>query len=589
MTADLHDENDTSLPKVTSLDMPKKVVIELRRTEEPSTEEVETEVVRLSALSVIDYERERDRVSARLGIRKATLDKLVEAERAKTPVDGPGLDREPALEWVEGSELVDELIADLTRYVSLDPDYAVTTTFWVIHTYLLEHTFITPRLAITAPEPRCGKTTLVNWLRTVVQRPLNSINISAAAVYHVVDEQQPTLLIDEADTFLGTNNELRGILNSGHQQDGTVQRWDAKQKTIVSFSTFGACAISLIGNLPSTLQDRSIRVRLRRRKPDERIFSFRADRVDDKLARRCARWTLDNRYALGDPAIPEQLFNRVEDNWRPLLSIADAIGGAWPERLRAIAVKIAELEGGEDPSLGTQLLQDIREIVEDKIWITSGALVARLSGKAWIMSGKKLAGLLKPYGIEPTQQRWDGRVERGYFVVDFADAFARYLGVPDVPDVPVGLQKRRKSYLNPDPLPVQVVHPVQQKSEILADSLLCRKSKCMTINEIKDAALNAAQEAADRQQQRTEATRQVFIHLFDALFACEKLVVVAEPEDRERFQKVAELLDQNVNAFLKAANWREECEQQRAALLAIGDHDHNRIHAGDRSATPTES
>jgi putative DNA primase/helicase len=110
---------------------------------------------------------------------------------------------------------------------------------------------------------------LINWLKTTVQRPLSSVNVSAAAVFHIAEQHQPTFLIDEADTFLATQNELRGILNSGHQKDGAVYRWDPNAKTIRAYRTFCACAISLIGTLPPTLQDRSVRIRLRRRKPDE--------------------------------------------------------------------------------------------------------------------------------------------------------------------------------------------------------------------------------------------------------------------------------------------------------------------------------
>jgi hypothetical protein len=271
-----------------------------------------------------------------------------------------------------------------------------------------------------------------------VQRPKRSDNISAAAVYRVVEQLRPTLLIDEADTYLGNNHELRGILNSGHRSDGKVDR-STKSGGLVSFSTYSACAISLIGDLPETLHDRSIRIRLRRRRPDEKIASLRGDRTDDTLARRCARWALDYReaYASADPAIPPELFNRVEDNWRPLLAIADVIGGEWPTQLREIAVDIAQLEAGEDPSVGTRLLQDIREILGDLDWISSNSLVSRLHVREWaITSGKRLANLLKPYGIEPGQERRGASVERGYLASDFADAFSRYLNVPDVPLVP---------------------------------------------------------------------------------------------------------------------------------------------------------
>jgi hypothetical protein len=227
-------------------------------------------------------------------------------------------------------------------------------------------------------------------------------------------------------------------LNSGHQKNGYVHRWDPQQKCLRSYSTFCACAISLIGVLPSTLQDRSVRVRLRRRRPDEKIASLRTDQMNDEIARRCARWALDNQYVYeaADPALPEQLFNRVADNWRPLLAIADVIGGEWPARLREIAVKIAELEAGEDPSTDTQLLRDIHAIFAEQPWITTNDLLTGLHLREYVMSAKRLAGLLKPYGIEPKQERHGARVERGYLAKDFADAFARYLDVPLVPFVP---------------------------------------------------------------------------------------------------------------------------------------------------------
>ena len=37
--------------------------------------------------------------------------------------------------------------------------------------------------------------------------------------FRVIQETRPTLLIDEADTFLQGNDELRGILNAGYTRD----------------------------------------------------------------------------------------------------------------------------------------------------------------------------------------------------------------------------------------------------------------------------------------------------------------------------------------------------------------------------------
>jgi putative DNA primase/helicase len=267
-------------------------------SEPPTDDEAEHLVAYLAGLSTMQYELQRERIAAKLRMRLSALDKIVEAKRKEQEQQKSGLlfERVPSATPVAGAELVRDLITDLTRYVSLNENYAAVAAFWALHTYTVNQCFISPRLAITAPQPRCGKTTLVNWLATVVQRPMSSVNVSPASVYRIVEKRQPTLLIDEADTFLGTNHELRGVLNSGHQQNGHVLRWDMALNDVRAFSTFCACAISLIGSLPPTLQDRSIRIRLRRRLPNEPIASLRSDQSDDTLARRCARWAVDNQY-----------------------------------------------------------------------------------------------------------------------------------------------------------------------------------------------------------------------------------------------------------------------------------------------------
>jgi putative DNA primase/helicase len=401
--------------------------------------EIEGMVAELAGFSAADYDRQRDAAATKAGIRKSTLDGMVKAAQKAMPEPDKSklVPRQPWATAVKGDELVDDLIADLTRYVIISPDCAAATVFWVLHTYLVNYTFITPRLFITAPQRGCGKSTLVDWLTTVVQKPLSSVNISAASVYHIVEDDQPTIIIDEADTFLKLKEELRGILNSGHKKGGYVHRQDARTggKT---YSTFSAVALSLIGNLPSTLQDRSIRIRLRRRTPDEKITSLRLDKVGDDFARRCARWVLDNEgvFTDADPAIPAELFNRVEDNWRPLLALADIVGDWWPERLRQVAVRIAALDAGEDVSAETQFLRDLRGAFGDEEWLATNDLLRglRQQGDYPLLSGKALANRLKPYDIKPDHARRGNATERGYWARDFAETWKRY--VPDVPDVP---------------------------------------------------------------------------------------------------------------------------------------------------------
>jgi putative DNA primase/helicase len=421
-------------------------VVELGPTLAP--EELEAELTRLAALSSVEYERQRQAAAAYTKLRLHILDQLVKERRVSTSDDQAKFvrDRELSITPVDGSSILDNVVKDLTKYVCLSDEAASAVALWVMHTYCLGASFTSPRLAITSPEPRCGKTTLINWLSTVVERPLNSVNVSPAVVFHVVDQKKPTLLIDEADTFLANNNELRGILNSGHQRNGNVLRWDGRARCLREYATFSACAISMIGTLPTTLRDRSIRVRLRRRQSGEDISPLRLDRVSHRFANECARWAFDHQGHLPDPVMPAQLINRDADNWRPLLAIADRVGGMWPDKARAVAISMIE---DEDVSPGVRLLADIREIFDGHDWMSSAALAKALDEAGTVLSQKELANKLRAYEIRPKKTRSGqpgrkGKPDRGYRREWFADAFARYLpngttgtsGTNDVPDVP---------------------------------------------------------------------------------------------------------------------------------------------------------
>jgi hypothetical protein len=130
----------------------------------------------------------------------------------------------------------------------------------------------------------------------LVARPLPTANATVAAIFRIIELARPTLLIDEADTFLKENDELRGILNTGHRRGGQVLRTVGEDHEPRQFSTWAPAAIAMIGRLPDTLNDRSVVINLRRRKPTEKVKSFRRDRAGDLdvLARKMARWAHDH-------------------------------------------------------------------------------------------------------------------------------------------------------------------------------------------------------------------------------------------------------------------------------------------------------
>jgi hypothetical protein len=259
------------------------------------------------------------------------------------------------------------------------------------------------------------------------------------------------LLIDEADTFLGVNDELRGVLNSGHRQGGAVLRVSGDDLEPRQFSTFGPCAIALIGALPPTLADRSLPVELSRRRPSEPVESYRPDRAGhlDQLARQTARWAQDNAIAVGaaDPEMPEEVTNRACDNWQVLKAIASVAGGKWPGYIDE-AAKAAQAQAGEQASRLELLLGDIRAVgfSGDDAEVRSADLVQRLvelEGRPWAELGRNskpltqngLARLLKPLAIGPGNIGPENGRARGYKREQFQDAFERYLRPNGDPEV----------------------------------------------------------------------------------------------------------------------------------------------------------
>jgi Protein of unknown function (DUF3631) len=347
---------------------------------------------------------------------------------------------EPWPEPIDGAALLDELAAAFSRHLALCEGAAEAIAIWVLFAHTHDAHQTSPRLAFLSPVPECGKTTALSILRALVPRALSTSNITPAVIFRVIAKRHPTLLIDEADTFM-QGDDMRGILNSGHTR-ATAQVWrcEGESRDPKGFSTWAPVAIAKIGTLPETLESRSILIPMRRRRPDEQTKPIGAEdrQAWARLGSMAARWSADNAEALAAamPELPSGLFNRTRDNWRPLVAIADAAGGHWPDRACRVAVMLSG--SAEDPSLGVQLLSDIREIfgaerlsseelceklreLEDRPWADGASAINQ----------RELAKLLKPFGITPKSVRLSRHhTPKGYTMAQFEDAFARYLPPP---------------------------------------------------------------------------------------------------------------------------------------------------------------
>jgi hypothetical protein len=350
----------------------------------------------------------------------------------------------------DGSDLLDAVLDTLTRYVIFPSEAAaIAVTLWVAATHALPAWQHATRLSVISPQKRCGKSRLLDIVRLMSFKPMSSTDMSAAVIYRSIgddDTKTPTLFVDEADALFGTktkadqNEDLRGLFNAGFQRDRTVWRCVGPNQVPTEFHTFSMAALAAIKGLPDTIVDRSVRIDLKRRKPGETVARFRLRRDTPPLRELRDRITLWAREdvrlkALGEvePDMPDSVEDRQQDAWEPLIAIADAAGGYWPDLARAACVELCgHPDDNDDASI--QLLADIEAVFAagpPAVTFTPSAQLVRelrlLDDSPWKdqeLTAFRLSKLLKPFGIKP--RHGPGKVSRGYWHDELQDVFRRY-------------------------------------------------------------------------------------------------------------------------------------------------------------------
>lgn len=348
-----------------------------------------------------------------------------------------------------GAELLEELAAKIELYVVMPtPEARDAVVLWIVATHVLPAFDHAPRLVINSPEKRCGKSRLVDVIEATCHDPLVTVNATSAAIFRRIGSgHPPSLLIDEADSIFGTkkaadnNEDLRALVNAGHQRNRPALRCVGPLQTPTEFATFAMVALAGIGSMPDTITDRAVNITMRRRAPGERISPFRHRRDAEplhELRDRLAAWGAANVEALSaaEPELPVE--DRAADTWAPLVAVADAAGGGWPARIRrATVAMVAAVDGDQaEASLGVRLLTDCRDVFAEAAVseLASAELVRLLRGideapwSAFELDQRSVARRLRPYGVRSRQLRPGGGGQvRGYRLEDFTDPFVRYL------------------------------------------------------------------------------------------------------------------------------------------------------------------
>ena len=356
-----------------------------------------------------------------------------------------------------GAELADQIATYVGRFVVIEYSHLIAATLWILHTWAFEAAVTTPYLFITSPQKQSGKSRLQEVVGKLVRRPLRVSGASEAALFRAIDELAPTILLDEVDViFAGrsaSSEPIRGLLDSGNREGGSILRCVVEEKKpirVAPFNTFSAKCLAGIdkGDFPDTIMDRSVTLRVHRKRKDQSVHPFRfrdAETQAEPLREALSNWASGNLDALAAarPDAPEGLSDRAEDAWEPLFAIADLLGDVWPEAARHVAVELYEAERAHEDTVELMLLRAIRTLIGDEPpnsrWPTS-TLLDRLNSEIdgedapWLEQGaltaRSLAATLRPFAITPTTVRIGQTTMKGYKYEDFVDAWERYLPPP---------------------------------------------------------------------------------------------------------------------------------------------------------------
>jgi len=357
---------------------------------------------------------------------------------------------EPWSEPVDGNELVNEIFTVIEKIVHLTPEQTLATAYWVLHTYFIRQKGerqafrYSPIMLLTSPVYGCGKTVLQDLLAEMSNKSKKAANISMSSVFRLLHAKQPTLFLDEIDTYFQNREELIGFLNAGYDERvGTVVRQSPKGNDwseTAEFSVWGAKCLAGIGSLVATLESRSIKIRLERKPQGHRLA-----RIHDVLAqdpsyfeaikRKCLRFSVDNEEALihQDPTYSEHLSDRANDCWSGLFKLTALIGADSNELLNA-ASKLSSSTHLEKSEF-EEFLQDIKPFIESYLdsRIPSSRFVEYLRSledrpyKFKNFTAYDLASLLKPHDIHSIQMRFDGRNVKGYELATLQALKSKYL------------------------------------------------------------------------------------------------------------------------------------------------------------------
>jgi hypothetical protein len=352
--------------------------------------------------------------------------------------------------------LLREVEAYISQYVILPDDLLLLVSLWAIATHCFDLFDSFPYLIFTSPEKRCGKTRATELLEFLVREPQSTVGISPAALFRIIQEKTPTLVVDEAETLTNgseTAQNLISILNAGYRMGKAVMRCEPPAMKVTSFQVYCPKVLCGINDLPDTIMDRAVVVRMRR-KNGANLKKFRfseagkeaapiKERIDVLLgpdSNLTSRLDIQEHWRhMSDDDVLGQWVDSDRDieNLMPLAALCFYLDqDRWPD-FRESCLALNSTRKVEDSSLGARLAQDVGELIgalpDDQLYISNTDLVnalGQIEDAPWADTSKfnanRLARLLRVYGVLPTQVRQLAKKIRGYHIPSLRTALSPY-------------------------------------------------------------------------------------------------------------------------------------------------------------------
>jgi hypothetical protein len=431
----------------------------------------EARVAKLAKLDGVQFAQERSailKIFKTDGITAKQLDDAVKKLRPRSGKPGDVDDASaggqpeppPDLPWPDPlpplSTMLDTAAAVIPRFLVAAPYVYDVMALWTLVTHLVHSAEVAlpimPQLAFQSRGPDSGKSTALEITATLSFRGQARSSYTAATLFRRIAQYGVTFCLSELHNILTEKNtDMRAIVDACHRRsEAFVDRTETDsngRRYVMTYPCWAALAWGSIGPMVREVQSRAIVLPMQPALPDEYHAldhsspSQYPTLIDTR--RQYAAWAATINQPL-DHVLPRKLFNRLGDNWRPLISVAALAGERWLARALAAMEEVGKVERSlpQEVRLLTSITAALKGAVNNRL--SYADLIDKMCEEeeaGWTEANRGgritaywLRENLRGLGLNPRgSQEWqEGKVPnrthvRGYELHQFDDPIRRYV------------------------------------------------------------------------------------------------------------------------------------------------------------------